>query len=339
MANFSLAHGTAAGGDNDILSGSIDWTRSGQYSKLYLYSGRKDIETTVSTTGGLANTLPLEKNYDPSLEASWTQDLANSDADYNDVYVRYAIKSDAVRLKTIDQESGKSPRGYREFKNNLVLYQDPVTPVNSDTNQISAYGFVETAEDVWRRLKEAKFSKIKTDNGQDAPSVYFGSSASVVDSNKANEKVITATVKGMTRTLIPSVDTQPTTTDFIPFLVMQRDEYQYQTLENSYRLSPMGTQKTGNGFNDSVAMVFWTADTVSRLRQKNVQLNLVLDGDFEITDGGTDRPIEVGDFLEIISFRYSNIGGSDSPMTVNAPVLSVQYDPQNDNTTITVGKV
>jgi hypothetical protein len=346
MASFTLTYGTGIL-DNEILSGSIDWTRSGQYSLLHLYSDRKDIETTMSTFQdpvlpappiALTGSLPLEKNYDDTLEASWTTALANSDTAYNDVYVRYTVKSDAERFQVIDGESSKSPRGYREFRNNLVLFQDAVTPANSDKDQMSAYGFVKELAG-WKRLKEAKFSKVGTANEQDAPSMYFLSSAAVINDNKANEKVFTATVKGLTRLQVTSVDTQPTLTDFIPFLVMQRPEYQYQTVESSYRKSPTGSTKTGDGFNDSTKMVFWTADTVSRLRQQNIHTTLVLDGDFEIDDGGTDRPIENGDFLSDILMYYSNIGGVDQLMPVNAPVLSVQYDPQSDNTTIVVGKV
>lgn len=338
MANFSLNFGTAPGADTDILSGSIDWTRAGQYASLNLYSDRKDIETTMSTTGTLTDSMPLEENYDTTLEGSWTQDLSKEEAKYNDVYVRYATDPTAARLKTIDDESGKSPRGYREFRDNLVLFQDIITPADSDKDQISAYGFLETSGGTWERFKEVQYV-LKTDNQQDAPSVYFMSKATLIDSDKAKEKVLTATIKGLTRIRVESVDTKPTLTDFAPFLVMQRPEYQFQEVADSYRESPTGSQKIGPGVNDSTAMVFWTADTVGRLRQANTQVSLLLDGDFEIDDGGTDRPIEVGDFLEIIAFQYSNIGGVDAPMTIDAPVLDVQYDPQSDNTTIMVGKV
>jgi len=343
MANFSLNFGTAPGGDTDILSGSIDWTRSGQYAKLNLYSDRKDIETTMSTfedpeTDTLSDSLPLEENYDTDLEATWTTDLSLTDTDYNDVYVRYAIKSDSDRLKDVDEESGNSPRGYREFRDNLVLFQDLITPTDSDKNQMTAYGFLETEEDTWERLKEVQFD-LKTDNTQDAPSVFFMAKAAQVDAAKDKQKVLTTTIKGFTRQRVESIDAQPTLTDFVPFLVMIRPEYQYQIVADSYRESPTGSQKTGPGVDDGLEMILWTADTVSRLRQQNVQVSLILDGDFEIDDGGTDRPIEVGDFLEIIAFQYANIGGVSAPLSIDAPVLDVQYDPENDNTTIMVGKV
>jgi len=341
MADFDLAMGTSgSGGDNDILSGSITWSRDGQYSLIRAYSDRKEIETTFSTTGGLTDSFPLEKNYDSSLEGAWTAVLADSDTSYNDVYVRYATDPTAARLKSIDEESvpiiqvNRSPRGYRSFKDNLVRLIDFITPANNDVDSMTAYGFVNTPP--WARLRESSFSKIQSDNEQNVPSLYFGSRAGVVDTHKANEKVITATMNGYTRILRENIDTQPTLTDFIPAIMYQRPEYKFQIIDKSYRESPDSASKTGVGTNDELSMVFFIAEMAARLRQQNIQVTLTLDGDWEIP--AETRPIEVGDTLGIILFRNTNIGGVDEIMNIDSPVLSVQYDPNTDNTNIVVGR-
>jgi len=337
MADFNLAMGTSgAGGDNDILSGSITWSRDGQYSLIRAYSERKEIETTFSTTGTLTDSFPLEKNYDATLEGSWTTVLADKETKYNDVYVRYATDPTSARLKAIDEESSKSPRGYRSFKDNLVKLIDLVTPANNDVDSMTAYGFVESGED-WKRLREASFSKIQSDNDQDVPSLYFGAKAPVVNINKANEKVITTTMNGYTRILRENIDDQPTLTDYVPAIMYQRPEYKFQIIDKSYRASPDAASKTAVGTNDELSMIFFIAEMAARLRQQNIQVTLVLDGDWEIP--AETKPIEVGDTLGIILFRNTNIGGVDEIMSIDSPVTSVQYDPMTDNTTIIVGRV
>jgi len=75
------------------------------------------------------------------------------------------------------------------------------------------------------------------------------------------------------------------------------------------------------------------------MRQQNTSINLLLDGDFEINDGGTDRPLVAGDILTTLVSKVTVIGAAgNETLTLNLPVISVQYDAQSDNTSITLGR-
>lgn len=343
MANFSLNLGNSAGSGTDIISGSIVFSREGQYGRVHVYGDRRDIETTISTTAALTGSLGLQKNYDETLEAgdagpppipAWTKDLALEDVRYNQVYVRYAVDPQSDRWRIIDSGKtlSKSPRGYRAFKNLLIKQ-------STDNDEQAGYGFVKEGT-AWKRLKEKGFSRVNFDEDANVPSVYFDSNPSIIDQFKAEEKVYTCRLKGFMRIFERSGQSIPavTTTDFSPFKTVFRDVYKGQLIFNSYRKSPSSSSTTGSGQDDTTNAISWATQEALRLRQKNYSVNLVLQGDFEIDDSGL-RPIVEGDVLETIVTRTSNLGAAtDETLAIDLPVLSVQYKPSTDTTIISVGR-
>ena len=330
MANFSLNFGES---DTDVLAGSISFSREGQFGRVQLFSDRKDIETTVSDDGTLTDSLPLQKYYNDSLEAGWSKELSLKETKYNDVFVRFVVDPGATKWHTIDGVGGESPRGYRSFKEQLIK-------LSTDNDEQSPYGFVNADGSEWKRLKESGFTLTVEAN---TPVSYcrFDAPGATIQTFKDDEKVITIGLKGFTRLLVASTQTIPllSTTDFSPFTCIFRDIYKHQEATDSYRKSPDEAVTDGVGQDDTTPMETWAGTTAERLRQANTSLNLLIDGDFEIDDGGTDRPLIPGDILTTLVSKVTVIGASaDETLTLNLPVLSVQYDPQSDNTSITVGR-
>ena len=340
MSDFSLTLGTNPADPlalPQIVSGNVDWDRSGQYNGVFVYGKQKKIETTLSTTAGdPADSTGLDKNYDDTLEASWTPDLSKKDVKYNQVYVRYTTSPLSGVYANYDHEDNKTPIGYRDFEPNLVReYTVGGVPVDED-DQL-AYGFVKKGAE-WERLKESGFL-LDASNEGNAPSLKFIANATTTDNNKGNLKAVTISLSGYTRQVTTNY-VMPTNTDFAPYKTMVKDQYRNESIYQSRRLDPSNTVTDGPGVKDSTEQDSYTTTIGERDKQSNISATLVLDGDFEINDGGL-RSLRMGDRLTTIKMylQPGALGGPTHDITINLPITNVQYNPDIDTTTITVGRI
>jgi hypothetical protein len=349
MSDFQLIIG---GNNAEIVGGDISWDMSGQYYRTMTYTDRKKIETTIATTGsGVTSTATLKKNYDATLEASWTPALSLTDTKYSQVYTRYYLDPNdsqyAVWDAGISGGDPYSPLGFRKFMPTLVreyTLAPPAAPVAVDDDEQQPYGFLKRGTS-WTRLKESGFL-FGFENEENAPSVYFKSKAATTSINKANPKSATIALKGFSR--ITSYDTSATTlttTDYMPTTVMLKDQFRYEDITNSRRSSPSSAATTADGIYDYDEMQSYTTTISERNAQNNITTNLVLDGDFEIQDAdyitGPNplglRAIKMGDRLTTIKM----VEGVTiiRTLNINLPVIDVDFAPNMDQTTISVGRV
>lgn len=349
MSDFQLIIG---GTKPEVVGGDISWDMSGQYYRTMTYTARKKIETSIATAGsGVTSTATLKKNYDASLEGSWTPALSLKETKYSQVYTRYYLDPNdsqyAVFDSTIAGGDPYSAVGFRQFLPTLVreyTLAPPAAPVPVDADEQQPYGFLKSGSD-WVRLKEGGFI-LGYENEENVPSIYLKSKAATTDSNKGNPKAVTISLEGLSR--LSSYDTAAVTltaTDYMPTTTMVKDQFRYESIKNSRRESPSEAATTADGLYDFTAFESYTKTISERNAQNNISSTLTLDGDFEIQDAdlisGPNplglRSIKMGDRLTTI--KMADGVTIIRTLNINLPVVDVDYVPEADQTTISIGRV
>jgi len=309
----------AVGGpDNEIVSGGLSYTRKGVYTYTMVYGEQRRIETSLDDSAELVDNAQLAEDWDTTV--TWNLALAKTErTKYQDHYRRYSLNPLSSNLKDIDvlrvvSSVNKSPRGFREFEANL-------TQLSTDNDVLSAYADVKDGA-TWEQAS-TKGITVSVDNDANIPAIMFNATADIKDATKDMPKAVTITMVSLGR---PYTDNfalgSSAETDYIPFLVMEKNRFRSTVVRKSYRENPSGSATDGTGIDsDSDLTQFGT--NISKTFGK------IMTGSSVTLFGNVD--FNVGDAVTTINIYYN---GAYVAKTVDLRVASRTYSFQTDTTSI-----
>ena len=329
--NIGNAEGT-------ITGGSLTFSREGMF---YLIIGKGDstkVETTF-TTDKTSNTIKFDKDWNTGLEVTFDANIG-LDANYNDVWTKFQIDPNDVDLMKADESdlhgdaSGdKGIEGYRELENRLVKRNAGGDGYDSGT------GFWK--DSTWKTLKALKGGMQA--NNQEKPYVKYSVTDQVAISSLKSKNVGATTIMRSFHRIIstsPDVASAATTTPlftlgFVPFQVMIKDRFRYERAYNSFRDAPGDTTVTETVRDDQTDLDDYVQTKADKFAIQSVNGRVTLQGIQDFNLGETIGNIIIDSEGQPTA---ENFGLGGAAVKVQASVLSISHDYQNNRTTLELGR-
>lgn len=305
---------------------SLNFTLEGLYFAC-LVSGNYRVFETNFAFDQLTDVVPLVKQWDPGLEASYPDNSADiTDSQWGDVWAKYAADPESVEWKNFDEDNGESPRGYRKFLSRLTVKENGAFR--------TGVGWLYDGSTWAVNYDKKNLVSLTPDNG-DIPSIRFRSSQEqafkVLNLNGTSNDVGAVTsIKGFTTTVRSSPDFATLKdvfgADYYPWIALQKSRYRYEKAVGSFRNDFNGSQSNDVEIDEQGALADNADNQMTKFGTQNITGQIVLQGEVKIPQGET---------VGVINTFFRN---QPDFITINSPIRATSYNNWTNETSVEIGR-